>query len=110
MKQRTLWLGLLVVAVMVGLLTFTPAVRAQSQRQQPSTQQEPSQQQSRTFVGQIVKAQNGRYALLTDRQKGTGFYLDDQEKAKQFEGKVVKVEGILDAATNTIHVSNILPA
>ena len=35
---------------------------------------------------------------------------DDQDKAKQFEGKDVKVEGTLDVATNTIRVSNILPA
>ena len=110
MRQRTLWLGLLLVAAMVGLLTFAPAVRAQSQNQPPAAQQAPSQQQGRTFVGEIVKAKNGQYALLTDKQKGTGFYLDDQDKAKQFEGKDVKVEGTLDIATNTIHVANILPA
>jgi len=62
------------------------------------------------FVGEVVKARNGQYALLTDKQKGTGFYLDDQDKAKQFENKDVKVEGTLDVATNTIHVSNIMPA
>jgi len=110
MKQRTLWLGLFALAVMVGLLTFTPTVRAQSQAQQPSTQQQPSQQQSRTFVGEVVKAQNGRYALLMDKQKGTGFFLDNQEKAKPFGGKDVKVVGTLDVATNTIHVSDIVPA
>ena len=110
MKHRTLWLGLLLVAFMAGCLTFTRDVRAQSQNQPPTTQQQPGQQQSRTFVGEIVKAQNGRYALLTDKQKGTGFYLDDQDKAKQFEGKDVKVMGTLDVATNTIHVSNIVPA
>ena len=82
MIQRTLWLGPLLLAVMGGFLTFTPAVRPQSQSQQPSTQQQPSQQPSRTFVGQVVKAQNGRFALLIDKQKGTGFYLDDPEKAK----------------------------
>ena len=110
MRQRILWLGLLLVAAMVGLLTFTPAVRAQSQSQPPTAQQEPGQQKGRTFVGEVVKARNGQYALLTDKQKGTGFYLDDQDKAKQFEGKDVKVEGTLDVATNTIHVSNIVPA
>ena len=110
MRQRILWLGLLLVAAMAGLLTFTPAVRAQSQSQPPTSQQEPSQQKSRMFVGEVVKARNGQYALLTDKQKGTGFYLDDQDKAKQFENKDVKVEGTLDVATNTIHVSNIMPA
>jgi hypothetical protein len=33
--------------------------------------------------------------------------LDDQEKAKQFEGKNVKVTGVLEAARSLIHVSNI---
>ena len=110
MKQRTIWAGLLLAAAVVGISLFPPAVPAQSQSQPPTAQQEPSQQKSRTFVGEIVKAQNGRYALLTDRQKGTGFYLDDQDKAKQFENKPVKVEGTLDVATNTIHVANIMPA
>jgi hypothetical protein len=36
--------------------------------------------------------------------------LDDQEKAKNFEGKNVKVTGILDVATNIVHVTGIEPA
>jgi hypothetical protein len=36
--------------------------------------------------------------------------LDDQEKAKQFDGQNVKVTGTLDVATFTIHVSDIQPA
>jgi hypothetical protein len=35
------------------------------------------------------------------------YQLDDQEKAKQFEGKQVKVVGKLDLDTNLIHVENI---
>jgi hypothetical protein len=47
---------------------------------------------------------------LTDEQTGKGAYLDDEEKAKPFEGKTVKVTGILMASTNMIHVTNIEPA
>ena len=57
-----------------------------------------------------MKAQNGKYAILTDEQTGKGAYLDDQDKAKQFEGKSVKVTGVLMAATNMIHVTDIQPA
>ena len=110
MKRKSLWAGPFPVAAMVGLCLLPPAVRSQSQSQPPITQQEPSEQKSSTFVGEIVKAQNGQYALLTDKQKGTQYNLDDQDKAKQFEGKDVRVEGTLDATTNTIHVSDILPA
>ena len=45
-----------------------------------------------------------------DQQQGKGFYLDDQDKAKQFEGKNVKVIGVLEASTNTIHVTEIVAA
>ena len=61
-------------------------------------------------MGKVVKAQNGKYALLMDEQTGKGAYLDDQEKAKQFEGQSVKVTGVLMASTNMIHVTDIQPA
>ncbi len=97
------------LALAVGLCVFTPA-RAQSQKQAPSQQQEQSQQKNSTFVGQIVKASNGQYALLTDRDHGKGFFLDDQDKARQFVGRNVKVTGVLEASTSTIHVTDIQPA
>ena len=53
---------------------------------------------------------DGRYALLTDEQAGKGVYLDDQEKAKAFEGKNVKVTGVLEVAKNLVHVTDIQPA
>jgi hypothetical protein len=76
----------------------------QSQSPPPSRQEN---QQNKTLVGKIVKIQSGQFALLTDEQAGKGVYLDDQEKAKQFEGKVVKVTGTLDVASNTVHVTGI---
>jgi hypothetical protein len=55
----------------------------------------------------VVKAKNGLYALLTDEQAGKGYYLDDQEKAKQYDGQNVKVTGTLHVATSTIHLTDI---
>ncbi len=115
MKIKALWAGLPALVLAAALCQFTPALRAQSQDQDPGGrqrqgQQQPDQQKSGTFVGQIVKAKNGQYALLTDKQAGKGYYLDDQNKAKQFDGQNVKVIGTLDVATFTIHVSDIQPA
>jgi hypothetical protein len=79
--------------------------RAQSESPAPRGQQPP--QKTEVFVGKIIKAQNGQYALLTDEQGGKGAYLDDQEKARPFEGKNVKVTGVFDLAQHVIRVSNI---
>lgn len=105
MKRNQLWVvGPCAIALMLGSLQFTPVLSAQSQTP-PAAQQD--QQKSQVFVGKIVKAKDGRYALLTDEQTGKGVFLDDQDKAKGFEGKSVKVTGVLEAAKNLVHVSDI---
>lgn len=51
----------------------------------------------------------GKYVLYNAASKTT-FQLDDQEKAKDFAGKKVKVAGTFDKATKTIHVDHIAAA
>src|SRR5271167_2639675 len=85
MKRSSLRTGLTALAFAVALAQFTSALRARSQTSQdPGAQQggaqQPDQQQAQTFVGQVVKAKNGQYALLVDKDAGKGFYLDDQQK------------------------------
>lgn len=105
MKRINPWaVGPYAIALMLGSLQLTPVLSAQSQTP-PAAQQD--QQKSEVFVGKIVKAKDGRYALLTDEQTGKGVFLDDQDKAKGFEGKNVKVTGVLEAAKNLVHVSDI---
>lgn len=104
MKTTNLW-GPMALSIALTVPGVTPTLQAQSQSQAPSAQQQ--QQKAQTFVGKVVKAKNGQYALLTDEQTGRGAYLDDQEKAKQFEGKNVKVTGVLEASRALIHVTNI---
>src|SRR5215469_282075 len=107
MKRNHLWaaapgaLGLL-----LGVLQFNPALRAQSQTPPPGQQ---DQQKTQVFVGKVIKVSDGRYALLTDEKAGKGVYLDDQDKAKEFEGKNVKVTGVFEAAKNLVHVTDIKP-
>ncbi|HXR76318.1 MAG TPA: DUF5818 domain-containing protein [Bryobacteraceae bacterium] len=105
MKMTKLWVASMAAAIVLAVPQLTPTLQAQSENQTPSAQQD--QQKTKTFVGKVVKAKNGQYALLTDEQAGKGAYLDDQEKAKQFEGKNVKVTGVLELSKDLIHVVNI---
>lgn len=62
---------------------------------------------SQTFTGKIAKA-GGKY-VLKDSATSSTYTLDDQDRAKQYEGKTVKVTGKLDASSNTIRVAAIEP-
>jgi hypothetical protein len=99
----------LAVGLALGSVQFAPVLSGQSQSPNPNAQQD-QQQQTQTFVGKIVQLKDGQLALLTDEQAGTGVYLDDQEKAKQFEGQKVKVTGVLEVAKKMVHVTDIAPA
>lgn len=98
----------LAFGVALGSVQFTPTLLGQSQTQDPHAQQD--QQKMQTFAGKIVLLKDGTYALLTDAQSGTGYYLDDQDKAKPFEGQNVKVTGVLEVAKKMVHVTDIAPA
>jgi hypothetical protein len=62
-------------------------------------------QEAKPFNGTIVK-ENGKL-VLKDTAANISYKLDDQDKAKQFQGKQVKVTGKLDMNTNLIHVESI---
>lgn len=51
----------------------------------------------------------GKFDLYDPKTK-TAYNLDDQKKPVPFAGQTVKVTGILDAETKTIHVVRIQPA
>ena len=68
--------------------------------------QEPAQSQpaAQTLTGTIVK-DGGRYIL---KVSGSSTYeLDDQERAKRYEGKQVKIVGMLSATGNSFHIVSI---
>lgn len=104
MKRNLLGAAALAIGLAAASLQFAPKLQAQTQASQQD------EQKTQTFVGKIVKAKNGQYALLTDEQSGKGVYLDDQDKAKTFEGKNVKVTGTLEVAKNLVHVADIEPS
>jgi hypothetical protein len=67
----------------------------------PVQQQQPTAQK---FTGTIVK-NSGVYLLKVS--SNNAYQLDDQEKAKQYEGKQVIIGGTLDANGRSLHVINI---
>jgi hypothetical protein len=62
-----------------------------------------AQHAATVFMGTIVRGQTGFVLRAADLEYG----LDDQSKARRFNGKNVKITGSLDASSNTLHVENI---
>ena len=92
------------------LCAFSPGLVAQGSniKQDQGKQQQP--EQSKTFEGKILKLHDGNYALVTGQTTDgrlSGHFLDNQDEAKKYEGKQVKVTGTLEAANNMIHVTKI---
>lgn len=74
---------------------YMASVVAQKQAKQPTQE----------FQGTVAKA--GTKYVLEDKASGATYQLDNQDKAKEFVDKDVKVTGTLDPSTNTIQVSAI---
>ena len=90
-----------------GQQTSTDQQSAQpsSPSQSPDSSSAMQNSQGTAFTGTVVKAA-GKYVLKTS---GMNYQLDDQDKAKQFVGQQVKVNGTLDSSTSMIHISDISP-
>lgn len=95
-----------VVAFTVCSTTSGKSVTAQITMESPAAfAQQQAQQPSQEFQGTIEK-QQAKY-VLEDKASGATYQLDNQDKAKEFADKDVKVTGTLDPSTNTIEVSEI---
>jgi hypothetical protein len=112
MKRSNHLKGAIPLLTAAVLLAFSPNLPAQgtSPNSQDQAQPQQNEQQSKTFAGKIMKLEDGKYALVTGQTpegQMSGHFLDDQDQAKKYEGKQVKVTGTLEVASNTIHVSKI---
>jgi hypothetical protein len=84
----------------------------QQPEQRPAPEQPPSASPdeghkdtaAQTFTGTVLK-QAKKYVLKTPEM--STYDLDDQDKARQYEGKKVQVIGKLDASSKLIHVQDI---
>ena len=122
MKKNLTMLATLALAAAM----LSAAFAQQDQSTQPGSNQTPSQpgsdqpqsqttpapgasadtQTQNSFSGTVVKV-GKHYVLKTDKMT---YQLDDETKAKQFEGKQVNVSGTLDKSTSMIRVTDIQPA
>jgi len=102
------------IIALLGLTSFALAQNASapaqtgSATQQQDTDATSAQQSARTFEGKIEKS--GGKLVLRDSSTQTAYQLDDQDKAKQYQGKNVKVMATIDPNTNTLHVVDISPS
>ena len=126
MKKPTLPLGFLTLALLVAMSpstrlsaqqttpapdqpSATPGQQTPPSQQQPSQQQPPdqaapgaqAQSQEQTFTGTIAKV-GDKYVL--QEASGKAYDLDQQGLAQKYEGKQVRVKGVLDPDGKTIHV------
>jgi hypothetical protein len=77
----------------------------QTERSAETAQDLPQQQPAaQTLSGMIVK-DGSRYVLKVS--SSSTYELDDQDRAKRYEGKQVKVSGTLDASGNSFHIISI---
>ncbi len=107
MKRINMLLGdLAILGLVVGFGSGNLKASARS-AQEPSQAQQQQDQVSQTFAGTIVKL-DGQFDL-EDMAGNMTYHLDDQAKAKKFEGKKVRVTGMLDTQSNTIQISEIQP-
>ena len=76
-----------------------------AQKPASGSQQDDMQKQNaaQSFMGTIVKA-GDKYVLKT--ADSATYQLDDQDRAKAYEGKQVQVTGTLDTKSGTIHVQD----
>ena len=82
----------------------SPATPDQAQKSQQQPEPETQQSTSQSVTGTIVKTGN-RYVLETT--DNVSYQLDDQDRAKQYDGKHVKVMGTLDRTTGILHIRSI---
>jgi len=83
--------------------TQTPAQQPGNSQAQAPAQAQPSAQ---SFTGTISKEGDTYVLKVSDT---SSYKLDDQDKAKEYEGKRVTVSGVLDPNSNLIRVQKIEP-
>lgn len=105
MKDLYPLVSFLVLGLFLGFLQLASSrlnARNAATDSPPAATQLDKAQDTRTFLGRIWQV-DGKF-VLQDSASNDTYLLDDQEKAKPFDGQTVKVVGMLDAASKTIHV------
>jgi Protein of unknown function (DUF5818) len=77
---------------------------APQEPEQSANSQAEQRAATQTITGTIMK--DGTKYFLKE-SSGTTYEVDDQDKAKQYDGKQVKIVGALDANRKTLHIASI---
>jgi len=105
--KTTIFVPLVVAGAILGIMPLLPACAQQSDL--PSQSQQPrdtkDQRAARAFNGRIEKS--GLNLIFQEASTHAVYQLDDQDKAKPFAGKNVKVIATIDPASNTLHIVDI---
>jgi hypothetical protein len=105
MKELFPWVSFLALGLFLGFLQLASS-RAFSQSEttisQRATTHLDKTQSVKAFSGRVLQVE-GKF-VLRDSVGNDTYLLDDQKQAKRFEGRYVKVIGMLDPASKTIHV------
>lgn len=109
MSKANLLVLLVALSVIAWTVPAAPLPAANHSTVVSALQDEPAEPaaqeaEARSFMGQIAN-EDGTFTLRGN--DGKTYQLDNQEKAKSFDGKKVKVTGSLDEENMTIHVSEI---
>lgn len=99
--MKRIFLSLAGFVTVFGLM----ATPVQSRVMAPHPSQTQAQPEAKTFTGTVLKS--GESFVLSDSPTKSRYMLDDQDKARPFEGKQVKVTGKIDVGSNLIHIETI---
>jgi hypothetical protein len=99
--MKRIFLSLAGSVTLFGLM----AVPVQSRVVATNIFQTQAQPEANTFTGTIQKS--GENFALSESATKSRYMLDNQNKARPYEGKNVEVTGTFDVASNLIHIETI---
>lgn len=108
--KTALTMASLIFVCAIGVSTVARATNAHPvlavSQDQPAQPAEPkAQAKSQTFLGTIMKS--GNEFVFSDDATKLSYQLDDQQTASKFDGKKVRVVGMLDSTNKLIRVQSI---
>ena len=99
--MKRIFLSLTGFVTLFGLM----AAPVQSRVVATAISQTQAHSEAKTFAGTILKS--GENFVLSESGTKSRYLLDNQDKARPYEGKNVKITGTIDGASNLIHIETI---
>jgi hypothetical protein len=101
---------LLHLSAVVSLLGLTPT-KSHASATSSANKHEQTDTQKLTFVGRVTRTSDNRdfqnQYIVYDQTRMRNFYLDDDQKARDYDQKNVEITGTLDQSNDTIHIDSV---